>query len=174
MQIIKREIRTERLTLKAYSYSDKDFLVELLRNKEISMTFMIPDYKTIKEYRELADKLILFSQYDDIKHLEYGIYLNDILIGFINDCGYDDNTIEIGYVIDPQYKNRGYCTEAVKAILQYLKELGFKKVIAGYFIENVASKRVMEKCGMHHIDREDEEEYRGIIHKCNYCEIVLI
>ena len=49
--------------------------------------------------------------------------------------------------------------------------MGFRKVMAGFFEENTASRRVMEKSGMQLNDLVEEEEYRGIIHKCYYCEI---
>ena len=48
--------------------------------------------------------------------------------------------------------------------------MGFRKVKAGYFEENVASRRVMEKCGMKQLSYTDEIEYRGIVHKCFYYE----
>lgn len=43
--------------------------------------------------------------------------------------------------------------------------------LAGFFEENTASRRVMEKAGMQVSELVEEEEYRGIIHKCYYCEI---
>mgnify|MGYP002591663155 CR=1 FL=1 len=36
----------------------------------------------------------------------------------------------------------------MKAVLGELRGTGFRKVSAGYFVENEASRRVMEKCGM--------------------------
>lgn len=93
------------------------------------------------------------------------------VIGFINDCGIQDNEIEIGYVIHPAYQGQGYATEAVKVIIEELREMGFQKITAGFFVENTASRRVMEKCGMKQSDFTDEEEYRGILHKCQYFEI---
>ena len=49
--------------------------------------------------------------------------------------------------------------------------MGFDCVRTGYFEENTASGRVMQKCGMHKIDLEEEIEYRGISHHCLYYEI---
>ena len=51
---------------------------------------------------ELVKRWISFSQLEDDEHLEYGIYLGEELIGFVNDCGVYDE-IEIGYVIHPRY-----------------------------------------------------------------------
>ena len=154
----KAKIQTERLCLKPYSSEDAGRLAEFFKNDEISKTFMVPDFESEK-------------QIEDTGHLEYGIYCDNVMIGFVNDCGIEEDTIEIGYVIHPDYKGHGYATEAVLAIVEELREMGFRKVMAGFFEENTASRRVMEKSGMQLNDLVEEEEYRGIIHKCYYCEI---
>lgn len=164
-------IKTERLTLKPYSMQDMDGLVSLLINSEITKTFMVPEFESTEQAYELAKKLITFSQAEDTQHLEYGIYLDEKIIGFVNDCGIDDNEIEIGYVIHPDYQGYGYATEAVKAVILELRDMEFRKVSAGYFSDNEASRRVMEKCGMTQTKFTDEEVYRGKHHMCRYCEI---
>ena len=169
----KTQIKTERLILKPYSEQDIDALIELLTNPEITSTFMVPEMESRSRAEELVRKLLVFSQTYDTKHLEYGIYLNENMIGFVNDCGAEDDEIEIGYVIHPQYQGHGYAAEAVHAVIAELREMGFRKVIAGYFSENTASLRVMEKCGMQKTTITDEEDYRGKRHICRYCEICL-
>lgn len=170
-KLIKRSVSTPRLVLKPYIPEDRAQLVELLRNEEITKTFMVPDYPELHQYEELADKLIAFSQPEDENHLEYGIFLEEKLIGFVNDCEFTDEEIEIGYVIHPEYQNRGYASEAVKVVIEELWTMGFQKITAGFFEENGASRRVMEKCGMHLSELTEEEEYRGVVHKVHYCEL---
>lgn len=173
LQIKKKAlIETERLTIKPYALEDVNRLVDLLINPEIAKTFMVPKFESFEQVENLAKKLIAFSHEDDTKHLEYGIYLEGKLIGFVNDCGIEDEEIEIGYVIHPDYQGHGYATEAVRAIIYELREMGFCKVIAGYFAENMASRCVMEKCGMHQLPVTDEVEYRGKHHICRYCELI--
>ena len=166
-------IKTERLTIKPYALEDMNGLVDLLINPEITKTFMVPKFESLEQMENLAKKLIFFSQEEDTNHLEYGIYLDGKIIGFVNDCGIEDEEIEIGYVIHPNYQGHGYATEAVRAIICELRVMGFHKVTAGFFAENTASRRVMEKCGMEKTDVIDEEEYRGEFHICRYCEISL-
>lgn len=172
MKIIQnKEITTERLVIKSYTPQDRVRLAQLLMNEKITETFMVPSYSSKEQYLELADKLISFSRAEDEAHLEYGIYLDKTLIGFVNDCGFDDEEIEIGYVIHPDYQNHGYAAEAVKAVIGELWQMGFLKITAGFFEENKASFRVMEKCGMKLNGESDEEEYRGRKLRCLYCEI---
>ena len=166
-------IRTERLTLRPYTRDDLSELVCLITNAEITKTFMVPEFTSPEQAEELAAKLIGFSRKEDTAHLEYGICLNGKVIGFINDCGIEDEEIEIGYVVHPAHRGHGYAPEAVRAVIRELREMGFKKVTAGYFEGNTASLRVMEKCGMQSIAYTDEVEYRGEHHLCRYCEIML-
>ena len=53
-------------------------------------------------------------------------------------------------------------------MIDYLKEHGFATVTAGAFEQNVASLRVMQKCGMVRLEKTDEIEYRGRVHTCIY------
>ena len=100
-----------------------------------------------------------------------GICLNDRFIGLINDVGIDGGEIELGYAIHPDYKNKGYASEALKKSIEILFEMGFSVIKAGAFEENRASMRVMEKCGMRRTEEEDVIEYRGESHRCLYYEI---
>jgi ribosomal-protein-alanine N-acetyltransferase len=55
---------------------------------------------------------------------------------------------EIGYVLVPNERGKGYCTEAVRIIVDYLfltKELACIQAMAD--VRNVASQRVLEKSG---------------------------
>ena len=56
--------------------------------------------------------------------------------------------LEIGYTIIPSERNRGYCTEAVKIIVDYLfLSKDIVRIQAGTNPKNVASQRVLEKVG---------------------------
>lgn len=58
-------------------------------------------------------------------------------------------TWELGYIFNPGYRNRGFCTEASKRIIQYaFHKLQAHKIVAYCNPENTASWRVLEKTGM--------------------------
>ena len=60
--------------------------------------------------------------------------------------------IEIGYAIQEAYWKQGYGYEAVSAIIDMcFQHLDVDMVIASCFIDNKASKRVMEKCNMQYV-----------------------
>ena len=162
-------IFTERLLLRPYTEADCEPMIRILRNKEISKTFMLPEFEDDAAAERLFRKILIYSHQED--HFERAICLEDRLIGFLNDVEIKDGTVELGYVIHPDYQNRGYATEALTASIQELFRQGYSTVQAGYFTENPASGRVMEKSGMHPVSRVDTIEYRGKIHKCLYYEI---
>ena len=79
----KTQIKTDRLILRPYSEQDIGTLIDLLTDPAVTSTFMVPEMESRSCAEELVRKLIGFSQPDDTKHLEYGIYLNEKMIGFI-------------------------------------------------------------------------------------------
>lgn len=162
-------IITKRLILRLYQESDREQVIRILRNEEIIKTFMLPEFEDDAAAERLFRKILLLSLQKE--HFERAICLDDKMIGFINDVEIQDGTVELGYVIHPDYQNRGYATEALTASIQELFRQGYSRIQAGYFEENPASRRVMEKSGMHPISRVDTLQYRGNLHKCLYYEI---
>jgi len=56
---------------------------------------------------------------------------------------------ELGYWLGVPYWNRGYCTEAANAVVDFgFTQLGLHRIQAHYLTRNAASGRVMQKLGM--------------------------
>jgi ribosomal-protein-alanine N-acetyltransferase len=71
------------------------------------------------------------------------------VIGTI-DLTYSDvyKAVEIGYILNMNYWKKGYASEAVKLVLDFVKtDLNVDKVFGIALTENAASKKVMERCG---------------------------
>ena len=55
---------------------------------------------------------------------------------------------EIGYKIEPEFRNRGLATEALTEVISFVRaHHGFTLISAQARTENVASRRVLEKTG---------------------------
>ena len=81
----------------------------------------------------------------------YDIYLCKEHIGFIyaHHINKDDNSCEIGYSINEDYRCKGYATESLKAFIDYLiNEVNFDKVTCECLVTNKASIKVVEKANM--------------------------
>ena len=58
------------------------------------------------------------------------------------------DTAELGWILNPSYHNRGYATEAARAVMDFAKtELNIRRFVAHCDTENAASRKVMEKLG---------------------------
>jgi len=61
----------------------------------------------------------------------------------------ENGQVEIGYGTNLNYRNQAYMTEAVQELCKWaLEQPGVKRVIAETDKANIASQRVLEKCGM--------------------------
>lgn len=59
----------------------------------------------------------------------------------------DKGYCEIGYCLSQRYWDRGYMTEALRAVTRYIFDMtGYTFIQARYDTENEASGRVLEKC----------------------------
>ena len=111
----------------------------------------LPDevFETVKDAAETID--FLMSQYEGADGpFVYPIITNDggKNIGYVQLCQIDDGSWEIGYHIAKQFTGKGYATEALSAFLPVImKQLGIQKIYGICDAENVASCRVLEKCG---------------------------
>ncbi|BCN30825.1 GNAT family N-acetyltransferase [Anaeromicropila herbilytica] len=162
-------LETNRLVIKPYQDTDQSAMIELLTNSKIKETFMIPDFQTEEDAVRMFKKLQAFSYSED--HYERGIYLENQLIGFVNDVEISEVVIELGYVIHPEYHNRGYASEMLKAVIDELFRKGFHQIVSGAFVNNAASIQVMQKCGMKKIAKEEDISYQGVLHHCYYYAI---
>jgi RimJ/RimL family protein N-acetyltransferase len=157
-------IVTQRLCLRQISPEDREEMFALLTNEEVSRTYMIPEFQSEEEINRLFEVFQRLSRSED--RFVYGISLDDRLIGFLNDVEVREGDVELGYVIHPDQKGRGFATEALGAAMAELFDAGFSTVRAGAFEENRASMRVMEKCGMALTGEEEQIEYRGKMRRC--------
>ena len=160
------KIVTERLVLSPLEDKDLFEMSNLLLDSLIKKTYMIKDCSNEEELTNYFYCLKDLTHSE--QHYSYGIYLHDVVIGFINDVEIKDKNIEVGYFISSKHWNQGYASEALKAYIKELFRLGFNNVIAGFFDGNKASEKVMIKCGMTSIEKIDYINYRGENHLCRY------
>ncbi len=145
-------METERLIIDPIRESDKeDYFLNISHDKKVLETFICRYAETLEDFD--------FSSYPGRSDL-FAIRLKETgrLIGILSLFDEKDGACEIGYGIGSAFWNRGYATEAVRRFLDYLfREKGMQTVFASFFTGNVASRRVMEKCGMRY-DHFSEKE----------------
>ncbi len=146
-----REIETDRLLLRKFKYEDNNSMRKnWISNPNIQKIYSEPVYTTNKETKELLNRYI--ENYENKNYYRWNISIkgNNDSVGQIAYFLIDDKNHfgEIEYCIGEKFQNKGYITEAVKAIIGFgLKEIGLNKVQVCHKSNNPASRRVIEKSG---------------------------
>ncbi len=85
------------------------------------------------------------------------------------------NCGEIGFILHKDYWNMGIMTSVVKDMIKIgFEHLGLSKIIIGHVEENIASERVIKKCGLSYEFRKRgafEDKYDGHLHDALYYSI---
>lgn len=142
--------------------------MELLTEDLILRTVTKGDIKEIARMWDYPHEITLGKAYEALRgmedthrknrkksicHLCLGVFQKQdphVLIGW---CGLDGET-EIGktvlfYMVDAHYRNRGYATQCVGALLGYaFEDMEYERIDGGCARDNAASYRVMQKAGM--------------------------
>lgn len=122
----------------------------------------VPDevFETIDEAREAIDWLISCYQGSE------GPFVYPILLRDGKNIGYVqavqiENGWEVGYHVAKAYTGNGYSTEAVIAFLPVImKQLKISNIYGICLAENIASQRVLEKCGFK-LEHEGLDNYQS-------------
>ena len=139
-------LETERLILRAPRLGDAKVLAALANDKRIAEnTRRIPHpYK-----RSDADDFISAVNVPGPEgEVAFLITLRDGPV--IGACGIamQDGAPDVGYWLGVKYWNKGYATEATRAVIDFaFTELGHDTLSAGARVTNPASRRILEKCG---------------------------
>lgn len=160
------KLQTQCLTIRPIEETDAEAMIAIFLDERVKETYMLPDLLTRGAQMKLFDRFVTLSR--DDTHFVRGIYEGDTLVGFLNDTEIHGGVIELGYVIAPAFWGKGYMTEALTAVIEHLLENGYDEVLTGAFAENLASIRVMEKCGMRRLNTKATIEYRGKLRDCVY------
>lgn len=155
------EIKTERLILRQWTESDLKPFAELNADRRVREFF--PKVLT----RQESDGFVkIFS--DHIKQYGWGFWAACLIetgefIGFIGletvnlAVPFTKNpTVEIGWRIAHKHWGKGYATEGALKALEYgFQTLKLEEIVSFTVVQNIRSRNVMKKIGMHHDAKDD-------------------
>ena len=104
-------LTTDRLIIRSFHESDLDDLFCLLSNEEV-MKYIEPPYN--KE--ETKDFLYKYGLIKEPKI--YAVTYQNIFIGYVIYHPYEDDSMEIGWIINKEYWNRGFASELTDALIK--------------------------------------------------------
>ena len=152
--------------LRTMEPTDQERMLDILTSELVNKTYMLPDFANREDALPLFLRLMEMSR--DAGSYVRAIAAEDGLAGFLNRVEIQGKTIELGYVIHPDFHGRGYMTKALQLAMEELFALGYEEILTGAFSTNIASIRVMEKCGMAKLDKTEEIPYQCVTHTCLY------
>lgn len=143
-------ICSARLRLRRPEAGDAYAIYERWASDAVATRYMAwPTHVTVDDSRAFLD----FSQSEWEQHT-MGPYLversdTSEVIGSSGFAAHDPRHAEIGYILAPSQWGRGFATELVLALVEAAAANGLRELTACVHPHNLASIRVLQKCGFH-------------------------
>ena len=148
-------MENDRILLRPWLESDAPALFKYASDPEVGPRAGWPPHKSVEESLEESLEIIRTVFRDAtcswaIVLKETGEAIGAMGYGPSCQCNLPAREGEplIGYWVGRPYWNRGICSEALRLMIDHIRQTTeIKSLISGHFIDNPASGRVMEKCG---------------------------
>ena len=149
-------IETNRLLLRTFTLQDARLIYELNLDPDVTRYTGDP-IQDIQHAQQVLEQIIL-PQYALYNHGRWAVHVKTELT-FIGWCGLktrpERNEIDLGYRFLKTAWGKGYATEAAFACLKYgCDKLNLQRIVGRAMPQNLASIRVLEKCGMQYVGDE--------------------
>jgi RimJ/RimL family protein N-acetyltransferase len=140
-----RLIETERLLLRASRTEDAKTIAILINDRRISEnTLRIPHPYGIAD----AQRFITGTNAGSGETVFLIVRRDATVLGACGLAKRAPESAELGYWLAFAFWGNGYATEAAGAVIDYaFEDLGYEMLHAGARVSNLASRRVLEKCG---------------------------
>jgi len=146
-------IETERLVLRPFRESDLDAVLAMQSSPEVARYLYWGPRTEAEALEALGKKIAARAIHADGDALSLagvlkttGALVADVVLWLASE---QHRLGEIGYIVPPEHRGRGYATEATSPLLHIaFKDLGLHRVIGRVEARNVGSARVLEKLGM--------------------------
>jgi ribosomal-protein-alanine N-acetyltransferase len=155
-----KKIETPRLILRQFQIDDLDSMyLNCYHDEEV---WKWTNYQKVESKDDVLIKAKQFTKawlsYSNLNRYSWAIEIKNINDGkavgrvFGSQVDLEKETLVLSYELGRRYWNQGYMTEAVNAVLRFLlDEVETKKISAWHVLNNMASGRVMQKCGMEYV-----------------------
>jgi RimJ/RimL family protein N-acetyltransferase len=159
------ELRTTRLRLRGWCREDLDGFAALNADPRVMAHF--PQLLSREQSDLLAERIV-----SDLRSQGWGLWAVEVaatrsFAGFVGLSrprfpAHFTPAVEVGWRLAHEYWGRGYATEAARAALGFgFESLGLSEIVSFTSVDNVPSRRVMERLGMRH-DPEDDFDHPSL------------
>ena len=140
---------TKRLVLRRFKEKDAEGILNSFVNDEDFLYYANKEKRTIEQEKESL--IGIEEKYNNKEYYNWLITLkNETIIGSIYlRVDNKNDSLEFNYAIGKRYQCNGYMSEALNAVKDFaINKLKVNRFFGGCEINNIASKRVMEKCNL--------------------------
>ena len=165
-------LETADLVLRRPARKDAKDIFRYASDPEVSRYVLWDAHRSLAETRSLISYLRSRSRAGYPSSWVVTLKEAGTVIGTIGFIWYSDEnrSAELGYSFSREYWNRGYATQALRAVIDAsFRSLPLNRVEAQHDVRNPASGRVMEKCGL----RREGVLRNRIVNKGEYVDVVM-
>jgi RimJ/RimL family protein N-acetyltransferase len=143
-------IATTRLLLRAWTLEDAPALFQILQEKDILRYFPSQAAPALEKVQRYINHHLTHWQTHGCGHWavvgqETGAVLGWVGLEYLDDV----KETEVAYLLTDRARGKGLATEAAQASIRFgLEQLRLQKILGLVHSENIASARVLQKCGM--------------------------
>ncbi|MEH2180963.1 GNAT family N-acetyltransferase [Nostoc sp.] len=145
------QLETDRLLLRETTLQDAEAIFAVFSDPSVTQFHDLDTFTSIKQAIAVIGRRA--KRFEEGEGIRWGIIhkQDNVLIG---SCGFtwnpQEHSAEVGYELASTFWRQGIMTEAVSTILQFgFQKMGLRFVVAQVMLENIASKKLLEKLGFH-------------------------
>ena len=143
-------MKSERITLRHWQEKDAEALYRYASDSEVALRAGWAPHQSEAESLEIIRTVFNNPTTWAIVWNETGEVIGAMGYGPSCDCSLParDGEPTVGYWVGKPFWGKGICTEALVMMISHIrKTTEIPSLISGHFTDNLASGRVMEKCG---------------------------
>ena len=152
-------LKTERLTIRHIVADDWKSIKEIWVDFNTSALSQY-DKPHITDDADVQPRIAKWAAANSgTEHMFFAICLGDTVIGY-SAFNIRENGHEIGYCFHSAYHGKGYAKESHLALIDYMRELGIKRLTAGTALNNTPSVALLKSLGFELIETEKVSFYK--------------
>lgn len=161
-------LETARTLLRPFQITDGEALYAFSRDPRVADAAGWPPHESVEDSQRII--VSVFSAPNRFAVVEKG---SGKVIGSAGYTARQRGGIaasdEIGYALHPDWWGRGIMTEVVRELIRFgFEERGLEAIWCSHYIDNIASQRVIQKCGFSFVSQEILSDGNGEHLTCIY------
>lgn len=147
------ECESSRLIIRKWKKSDYKDLFEYAKDEELTKYLTWQSYTDVQQAKDRIEAVMArYSENGMVNDYAIELKENHKVIGSIGVVAYDEKCngiLEIGYVLSSKYHGNGYMTEALKAVLRFIRDNNMaNRIEIKCDVLNEKSSSVMTRAGL--------------------------